>query len=245
MAYKVLAVANQKGGVGKTTTALNLAAALTLAGKNTLVLDLDPHACASMHLRLYPEHLACTVYDLFHSPEEEVAGVWERAVLSGEELPFDFVAGHIRIAELENDLKDRPNKGVMLKRRLTPILAQYDHVLLDCPPHVGIILVNALVAADLLVIPIQTDFMALHGVRLLLDTVRTLNRVLPRAVAFRGLATMYDRRAGGLSAGAGVAQEQVGRQDVPYRHPGGYQVPRGQRAGQGDLRCRAQEPGRL
>jgi chromosome partitioning protein len=210
VARKVLAVANQKGGVGKTTTALNLAAALTLAGKNTLVVDLDPHACASVHLRFYPENLTYTVYDLFHSPAGELGKVWKMAKQTGEELPFDFVAGHIRIAELENDLKDRPDKGAILGRCLEPVLEEYDHVLLDCPPHIGIVLVNALVASDLLIIPIQTDFLALHGVRLLFDTVRTLNRVLPEPIQFRALATMFDRRASACNRVLGLLRKKLG-----------------------------------
>ncbi|HWQ07970.1 MAG TPA: ParA family protein, partial [Holophaga sp.] len=89
---------------------------------------------------------------------------------------------------------DRRGKGVLLRQALESG-PTYDQVILDCPPHTGVVLVNALVASDLLIIPIQTDFLALHGVRHLFDTMRALNRVLPRPIAYRALATMFDRRA--------------------------------------------------
>jgi chromosome partitioning protein len=191
---RILAVANQKGGVGKTTTALTLGAALARLGRQVLVMDLDPHGNASVHLAFYPENLDYTAYDLFHA-EEGDSGVWERIVKRREGMCFDFVPGHIRLSELEVDLKDRRNKGLILSESLAQVRGRYDYVLVDCPPHVGVLLVNALVASDLVIIPIQTDFLALYGIRLLFDTIRLLNKVLPRPVRFKALATMFDKRA--------------------------------------------------
>ena len=196
MSAKVLAVANQKGGVGKTTTTLTLSAALARMGKQVLVMDLDPHACASVHLRCYADTVAHTVYDIFSSPREDQADLWERLAIGGEERHFDLAPASIRLSELENDLKDRRGKGAILLDSLALIRDRYDYIVLDCPPHVGILLVNALVASDLIVIPIQTDFLALHGVKLLFDTMRTLNRALPQKLSYKALATMYDVRAG-------------------------------------------------
>ena len=102
--------------------------------------------------------------------------------------------GHIRLSELEVDLKERTNKGLILSVALAQVRNTYDYVLLDCPPHVGILLVNAIVASDMVLIPIQTDFLALYGIRLLFDTIRLLNRVLPMPVKYRALPTMYDQR---------------------------------------------------
>ncbi len=194
VAANVLAIANQKGGVGKTTTALTLGASLARLGRRVLIMDLDPHANASVHLTYYPEQLDCTAYDLFHAPEGDKL-VWERIIRKRPERNFDFVPGHIRLSELEVDLKDRRHKGLILQSALAQVVEGYDYVLLDCPPHVGILLVNALVAADLVIIPIQTDFLALYGIRLLFDTMRLLNKVLPQPVRFKALATMHDRRA--------------------------------------------------
>lgn len=197
MTVKILAVANQKGGVGKTTTALSLGASLGEMGRRVLVMDLDPHACASIHLGFYPEEQRPTVYDLFLEGDAKKRS----AVLDGIIAPvpsagFDVAPSHIRLSELELDLRDRAGKGSILKRTMEHLQTRYDHVVLDCPPHVGILLVNALVASNLVIIPMQTDFLALHGVRLIFTTMKTLNKALPQPIDFRILATMFDRRAG-------------------------------------------------
>ena len=195
MSAQVLAIANQKGGVGKTTTALSLGAALLRLGKRVLIMDLDPHANASIHLAFYPENLAHTAYDLFQELEHDPA-IWQRIIYRHESTGLDIVPGHIRLSELEVDTKDRPSKGLILKKALADVSERYDYVLLDCPPHVGVLLVNALVASDLLIIPVQTDFLALHGLRLIFDSIRMLNRALSGPLRYKILATMYDQRAG-------------------------------------------------
>lgn len=192
---KILAVANQKGGVGKTTTSVTLTAALARLGKKVILIDLDPHACASVHLRFYPDEQTATINDVFTQPEEEWTAVWNRVRYRREGQPFDVVPASIRLSELETDLRGRKGKGAILQRSLESIRGEYDYIILDCPPHVGILLVNALVACDMLIIPIQTDFLALHGLKLLFDTIRILNKVLPLPICYRALATMYDRRA--------------------------------------------------
>ncbi len=193
MQARVVAIANQKGGVGKTTTTLTLGAALARLGKRVLVMDLDPHANASVHLSQFPEMLEATAYDLFQA-EKPQAELWGRILKPGMAAGFDFVPGHIRLSELEVDLKDRQGKGLILSQALDELKDRYDYVLVDCPPHVGILLVNAMVASDVVLIPIQTDFLALYGIRLLFDTIRLVNRVLPRPVRYLALPTMYDQR---------------------------------------------------
>lgn len=193
MQARVVAIANQKGGVGKTTTTLTLGAALARLDKRVLVMDLDPHANASVHLSQFPEMLSATAYDLFQAQRAD-AELWARILKPGLNPGFDFVPGHIRLSELEVDLRDRQGKGMILTQALEPLKDRYDYVLLDCPPHVGVLLVNAIVASDLVLIPIQTDFLALYGIRLLFDTIRLVNRVLPRPVKYSALATMYDQR---------------------------------------------------
>ncbi|UZP68433.1 ParA family protein [Desulfovibrio mangrovi] len=196
MNSRILAVANQKGGVGKTTTALSLGAALARMGKRILVMDLDPHACASVHQRYYPDSVEFTAYDLFTSPEESWMEVWQKIRYRQEGQLFDMVPASIRLSELEGDLRDRPGKGGILKLSLGLVSKEYDYVILDCPPHLGLLQINALVACDLLIIPIQTDFLALHGLKLLFDSIRLLNKVLPEPINYRALPTMYDKRAG-------------------------------------------------
>lgn len=190
---QILAIANQKGGVGKTTTALSLAGALSRKGRRVLVMDLDPHGCASAHMGVFPESLSASSADVFRA-ETPTAVPWDNVVTRPRQAAFDLAPSHTGLADLDIDLKDRRGKGVLLRLALESGPA-YDHVILDCPPHTGVVLVNALVASDLLIIPIQTDFLALHGVRHLFDTIRALNRALPRPIAYRALATMFDRRA--------------------------------------------------
>ncbi|SMP70951.1 ParA family protein [Desulfonatronum lacustre] len=193
----VLAVANQKGGVGKTTTALSLAAALGETGRRVLVMDLDPHACASIHLGFYPEEERTTLYDLFREEDPgKRTTILDAMISPAVDAGFDAAPSHIRLSELEMDLRDRAGKGAILKQCMGHLENRYDYVVLDCPPHVGILLVNALVACDLVIIPMQTDFLALHGVRLIFATMKTLNKALPKPIDFRILPTMFDRRAG-------------------------------------------------
>lgn len=195
MAARVIAIGNQKGGVGKTTTALSLGAALSRLSRRVLIMDLDPHANASIHMAFFPEDLQHTAYDLFNA-ENADKELWNKILIREHISGVDFVPGNIRLSELEVDTKDRPRKGMILKDALMTVLDEYDFILLDCPPHVGVLLVNALVACDVLIIPVQTDFLALHGVRLIFDTIKMINRVMPEPVKFKALATMYDRRAG-------------------------------------------------
>lgn len=195
MGAKVLAIANQKGGVGKTTTALTLGESLSRLSKKVLVVDLDPHANASVQLSYFPENVQHTAHDLFFD-DANFSEVWNKIIKKREGLSFDFVPACIRLSELEVDLKERKHKGMILSNAIDEISEYYDYVLLDCPPHVGVLLVNAIVASSFVLIPIQTDFLALYGIRLLFDTIKMLNKVMPSPVRFRALPTMYDGRAG-------------------------------------------------
>lgn len=206
---RILAIANQKGGVGKTTTALSLGAALAADGRRVLVMDLDPHGCASAHMGIFPEMLAGSVVDIFLAPEP-TAAPWSAVITKPGRAPFDLAPSHTRLSDLDVDLANRKGKGVLLKTALEQG-PPYDHILLDCPPQTGVVLVNALVAADLLIIPIQTDFLALHGVRLLFDTMRALNHALPRPIPYRALATMFDRRARACVRVVQLLRDKFGR----------------------------------
>ena len=211
MLAKVLPVANQKGGVGKTTTALTLGAALGHMGKRVLIMDLDPHISASVHLQYYPERLELTAYDIFKANAEDLAELWPRAVCRREGQVFDFIPASIRLSELEIDLSDHHKKGEILNGCLDIVRGSYDYILLDAPPNVGIILINSLMAADTLLIPIQTEFLALNGMRLLFDTIRTLNRVLEKPIRYRVLATMFDQRANACRRVLALLRKKMGK----------------------------------
>lgn len=211
MSARVLAVANQKGGVGKTTTALSLGAAMHRAGRKVLVADLDPHACASIHLAFYPENVEYSMFDVFQGSLEQTEALWAKTIRRTEGAGFDFAPASINISELDMDLKSRPKRGVILRDRIQPMRKGYDYIILDCPPQTGVVLINSLVAADLIIIPIQTDFLALHGMRLISDTIRTLNRVLPKPLEFKALATMFDRRAGACRRVLNLLRKKLGK----------------------------------
>ncbi|MFP4672300.1 MAG: ParA family protein [Desulfohalobiaceae bacterium] len=208
---QTIAVANQKGGVGKTTTTLTLGAALSKLGYRTLVLDLDPHACATIHLAYYPEQISSCPLQAFALEQAGQSPLdWDSLIHKDSRHYFDFVPGSIKLSELEADLKDKKGKGVALRKNLELVKRDYDYILLDCPPHLGVILINALVAADLTIIPIQTEFLALHGLRLTFDTIRMLNRALPEQIYYKTLATMHDRRVGACRRVYNLLRKKLG-----------------------------------
>lgn len=207
----ILAVANQKGGVAKTTTAVSLGGALARKGRKCLLVDLDPHACASLHLRVYPETLKAQLYDVFVADDKLWPTIWPALIQPTAIRNLDIAPGSIRLSELENDFRDRKSKGNVLLRSLQRLKREYDYIILDCPPHLGILLINAIVASDLLIIPIQTDFLGLHGLKLLFDTLRTLNKVLPEPVKYRAVATMYDKRTKACTRVLNLLHQKLGK----------------------------------
>ncbi|WP_291323538.1 ParA family protein [Desulfonatronospira sp.] len=210
MPGQVLAVANQKGGVGKTTTALNLGASLAGFRKRVLVMDLDPHACASIHLAFYPEQISYSALDIFKSYPDFAYTYNDCVYKDRQGLFFDFVPSNIHLSDLDAELRDVSGKGLILKKWMDGICGDYDVIIIDCPPQMGIILVNSLVAADLVIIPTQTDFLALHGFKLIFDTMRLLNKALERPIKYRVLATMYDRRASACRRVLNTLQKKMG-----------------------------------
>lgn len=198
---RVIAIANQKGGVGKTTTAINLGASLAVAEKRTLVVDIDPQGNASSGLGVRDRDGLPSIYDILvegHPAEE--------AVIRSVHFPFlDLVPSNRDLVGAEIELVGREGRERVLRTALEPLRQQYDYILVDCPPSLGLLTLNTLTASDAVLIPIQCEFYALEGLSQLLNTIRLVQRGLNTGLDIEGvLLTMFDRR---LNLSRQVAEE--------------------------------------
>ena len=188
---RVVALCNQKGGVGKTTSTINLGAALTEYGRRVLLVDFDPQGALSVGLGVQPHQLDRTVYDVLMESSVGLDDVLLKTNVPG----MDLVPSNIDLSAAEVQLVNEVAREQTLARALTPALPDYDLVLIDCQPSLGLLTVNALTAADEVVIPLECEFFSLRGVALLIDTIEKVReRLNPRLHIAGILATMYDAR---------------------------------------------------
>jgi chromosome partitioning protein len=188
---RVIALCNQKGGVGKTTSTINLGAALAEAGRRVLLIDFDPQGALSVGLGVNPHELDLTVYNLLMQRDVSIDEVLLKTGVPG----LDLLPGNIDLSAAEVQLVSEVAREQTLARVLAPVLGEYDIVLIDCQPSLGLLTVNALAASDGVIIPLECEYFALRGVALLMDTIyRVQERINPRLEVEGILATMYDSR---------------------------------------------------
>jgi chromosome partitioning protein len=188
---RTVAVCNQKGGVGKTTTTINLGAAIAELGRRVLLVDFDPQGALSVGLGIQPHELDSTIYNLLMERGLTVRDVVFKTNVDG----MDLLPSNIDLAGAEVQLVHEVGREFVLGRVLQPVVADYDVILIDCQPSLGLLTVNALAAADGVIVPLECEYFAMRGVALLMETIgKVQSRISPKLTLDGLLATMYDSR---------------------------------------------------
>ena len=188
---KIIAIAQHKGGTGKTTTCISLGASLCDMGKTVLVIDLDPQASLTLSMGINPLQVEKSIHQVLVDPNVEM----KSAIIRRPTLNFFVVPSHMDLAMAESELAGRIGREKALSKKLAPLKAAFDYIFIDCPPTLGILVMNALAAADSVLIPIQCEPLTLYGVKHLLQIINLIKEDVNPSLKIEGvLRTMYDRR---------------------------------------------------
>lgn len=190
----IWAVANQKGGVGKTTTVVSLAGLLADSGKRVLMIDLDPHGSLTSYFRFDPDSIEKSSYNLFQTPSKIPDGLPKSLILETGHPNLSLLPSSTALATLERHAQAQGGMGLVISKTLAILWDDYDYVLIDSPPVLGVLMINALAACQQLVIPVQTEFLAIKGLERMVRTLTMINRARKRPVPFLIVPTLFDRR---------------------------------------------------
>ena len=191
---RIWAVANQKGGVGKTTTAINMAGILAEKGNRVLLIDLDPQGSLSSYLGIDPETVENSVFDLFQQIVAAEQPQVDRTIKATQFENLFLMPSSTAIATLEKQLGAKNGMGLVLKQVLNKVTEQFDNVIIDCPPMLGLLMINALATCKRVIIPVQTEHLAIKGMERMLRSMKMIQRSLNTDLAYTILPTMYDQR---------------------------------------------------
>lgn len=187
---KVWAIANQKGGVGKTTTTVSLAGWLVTRGMRTLMVDLDPHGSLTAYFKINPDQVEHSVYDLFNNKNLPAAAIIKKTEFENLAL----MPSSLALATVDRQLVGQEGMGLVIARALASLKNHFDYILIDCPPMLGVPMVNALAACDRLIIPVQTEFLALQGLERMIRTLAMITRARKTSLPCTIVPTMFDKR---------------------------------------------------
>jgi len=189
----VWSIANQKGGVGKTTTTVTLAGLLSERNKRVLLVDTDPHSSLTTYLNFDADEVPASLFDLFQLNDISRDSV--RPIVMGTQFKnIDIIPAHMSLATLDRVMGNRGGMGLVLKKALNSLADDYDYVLIDCPPILGVMMVNALAASDRILIPVQTEFLAMKGLERMMRTLQIMQKSRPSGFRVTIIPTMYDKR---------------------------------------------------
>lgn len=204
---KVWTIANQKGGVGKTTTVVTLGGVLVKEGKRVLVIDTDPHASLGYYLGVDPEEVPGSLYDLFEHHDKLSLDKINCQIVPTSVENLDLLPATMALATVDRKLGHVDGMGLILKRILAQLENHYDYVLVDCPPVLGVLMVNALASCEHIIIPVQTEFLALKGLNRMVKTMELMGRSQKTRYQYTIVPTMFDKRTKASSLALKELQE--------------------------------------